>query len=254
MNQERIYIVIGASRGLGASLVANYLKEGARVIGVSRTGEDGIENIADWKKTGRFSYVQVDIAEPTSVDIMKSIAETCGKSPICVIFNAAVIGSDVGKDGRINFDVFRKVNFTGVNALGHILEVFGDYLTSHGGMLVGISSISAWLPPAGGNKIAYPATKAYLDMLLRALRLLWWNKQVHIMTVHLGHIGENRHWFVPDYDSAAHRIVKATISNHSPERLCMSTPYCIVFSILRLFPDRFVSGFGRFAKCLLNYP
>lgn len=248
--QDRIYIIVGASRGLGAALVAKYLEKGVKVIGIGRTCESEIKNADAWEKTGRFSYVHVDIGDPSCVNIMRPVIKVCEGRPICIIFNAAVIESDVNENRKLNFDIFKRVNRTGIDGFGHILEVFGNHLLSCGDMLVGISSISAWMPPIGGNKIAYPASKAYLDMILRSLRLLW-GRRVRLMTVHLGHIGGKGSGFIPTYSAVADKIVQATISRHPPERLCMSASYCIVYSILRFMPDRLVSTAVELVRRLL---
>jgi len=247
-----IYIIVGASRGLGASLVGRCLEEGLEVIGIGRTDENSVVSIADWRKTGRFKYVQADIAEPSSVSIMKSIVGADKENPTCVIFNAAVIESDVDDNGNLMFDIFKRVNRTGIDGFMHVLEAFGNYLTSQKGMLVGISSISAWVPPIGGNKIAYPASKAYLDMALSSLRLLW-GRRVHIMTVHLGHVGGKGSWFVPKYDAVAEKIVDSTLCKRPPESICMSNFYCFTYRFLRILPDRIISNIIEAIKGLLNY-
>ena len=247
--QDMFYIIVGASRGLGASLVNSCLKNGLRVVGIGRTSENAINDILTWRQTGRFKYIQADIGESSSVNIMRSIIGMCEDKPVCVIFNAAVIDSDVGDDGKLMFDMFTKVNRTGIDGFVHTLEAFEDYLISCGGMLVGISSISAWLPPSKGNKVAYPASKAYLDMALRSLRLLW-HKRVYLMTVHLGHMSVEGSWLIPRYDKMADKIIQATLSCRPPESICMSALYCIVYGILRRMPDRFVSNMVELIKGL----
>ena len=251
MHKSMYIIIVGASRGLGASLVSECLNRGLRVIGIGRTKENNIERIALWKKTGLFNYVQADIGESSSVNIMKSAVDMCGGNPVCIIFNAAVIEPDVGPDGNLMFDLFRKVNRTGVDGFGNTLEAFSNYLISQGRMLVGISSISAWAPPVGGNKIAYPASKAYLDMALRSLRQLW-DRRIHIMAVHLGHIGGKGSWLVPKYDAVAQKIVKATLRKRPPESICMSAAYCSSYTILRIMPDRGISKIVGIIKSLLK--
>lgn len=250
---NQFYVIVGASRGLGASLVSKCLENGLEVVGIGRTNEDDIKNIVVWNKTGRFRYVQADIGNPECVNVLRAIAEGCGGRPICIIFNAAVIDSDVGLEGSLKFDVLKRVNYTGVDGFCHVLEAFGEYLVSHGGMLVGISSFSAWVPPTRGNKVAYPASKAYLDMALRSLRLLW-NKRVHVMTVHLGHLGYNGSgsWFITKYDEVAERVVKATLHRCPPENIYVPTLYSIVYRILRLMPNRVGTNAIEIMKGLLN--
>ena len=249
---KRTYLVIGASRGLGASIISKCLEHGLNVVGVGRTEEINIKSIAEWRRRGRFKYIQMDIGDKDCKDKLRGIISSSNDSPLCVIFNAAVTESDVGIDGNINFDVFYKTNYTGINGLAHTLEAFENHLTLHGGILVGISSISAWIPPTGGSKIAYPASKAYMDMALRSLRLLW-DKRVHVMTVHLGHISrDSNSWFIPGYNAVAQKIVKATLRKHPPENICMSTIYCITYSIIRMMPDRVVSIAVKIVNSLLN--
>ncbi len=248
---SRIYIIVGASRGLGASLVNECLNRGFKVIGIGRTHENKIEKIEKWRNTGIFNYIQTDIGESSSVDIMKSAVNMCSDKPVCVIFNAAVIEPDVGPDRNLMFNLFKKINRTGVDGFGNMLESFSNHLMSYGHMLVGISSISAWVPPAGGNKIAYPASKAYLDMALRSLRQLW-DRRLHIMTVHLGHIGGEGSWIVPKYDAVAQRIVDATLRRRPPESICMSAAYCGSYTIMRIMPDRAISKIVGIIKSVLQ--
>lgn len=252
--ENKLYVIVGASRGLGASLVSKYLEKEVNVIGIGRTVKDEIESIAAWEKTNYFRYVQADIGKPKCIDIMKSILSLCDGNSVCVIFNAAVIESDVRRDGKLMFDVFKRITHTGVDGFGHILEVFGDYLPLHGGMLVGISSMSAWVPPIRGNKVAYPASKAYLDMALRSLRLLWYGR-VHVMTVYLGHIGDHsirRSALIPTYDAVAEKIVQATLCSRPPKSICVPRLYGIAYRIIKIMPDRLVSKTVEFAKGLLE--
>lgn len=235
-------MIVGASRGLGGSLVSKCLANGQMVIGIGRTNEYAIKNRTTWNKTGRFRYLQADVGNPKSIDVLKTIAENGNCNPMCVIFNAAVIDSDVGHKGNLKLDIFKKINNTGIDGFSNVLEGFSEHLVSHGGMLVGISSFSAWIPPMRGNKVAYPASKAYLDMALRSLRLLW-NKKVHVMTVHLGHLEyeAGTSWFSIPYDNVAEKIIKATLCNRPPENISMPRLYRIAYKILRLMPDRVVS-------------
>jgi len=58
---NKLYVIVGASRGLGVSLVGKCLAKGQMVVGIGRTDENAIEKTATWNKTGRFRYIQVDI-------------------------------------------------------------------------------------------------------------------------------------------------------------------------------------------------
>lgn len=250
---DKLCVIVGASRGLGASLVNKCLENGLTVVGIGRTVEEAVGDIEVWKKTGRFRYVQADIGNPNSVNILRGIAEGCNGKPLCVVFNAAVIDSDVETEGTLNFDVFKSVNRTGIDGLCHVLEAFSRYLVLHGGMLVGISSFSAWVPPIGGNKVAYPASKAYLDMVLRSLRLLW-DGRVHIMIVNLGHLGHDGggSFFATGYSQVAERVTRAILCSNPPENIYMPRLYSVAYRTLRLVPDRVVANMVGLVKGLLE--
>lgn len=248
---NRVYVVIGASRGLGASIVNICLEHGFNVVGIGRTEEKNIKLISEWNKSGRFKYIQLDIGNRNCKDKLKGVIDMYNNIPFCIVFNAAVTESDVETNGIINFDILYRTNYTGIDGFAHTLEVFGVHLVLHGGFLVGISSLSALVPPIDGGKIAYPASKAYLDMALRSLRLLW-GKRVHVMNIHLGHINEEGSWFIPRYNVIAQKIVKATLRSHPPKSICEPPIYCIAYGIMKMIPDRVISNTVKLIRSLLS--
>lgn len=193
-------VIIGSSSGLGAALVEKFLSEKKFfVIGIARRRLDQIENGDRWVASGRYRHVEVDITSDECKDILTLLCKEFAAEPICVIFNAARVETDINKDGSFNYGIFSGVNRVGIDGLGNIIGAFEDHFLKHGGILIGISSFSAFMPPVFEPRIAYPASKAYMDMALRCLRVIW--DKVSIVTVHLGHMKnsggkENIHFFL----------------------------------------------------------
>ena len=176
---------------------------------------------------------------------MKSLADLCQKlspEPVCVIFNAALVESDVKQDSKIDFEAHHAVNCVQIEGFANTLKIFQDHLLKHGGILVGISSFSAITPPISEPRLAYPASKAYLDMALRSLRIIW-KGRVKALTIHLGHLGESHtsffsRWLVASYPETARKIVHTIISDSVPDEINYPFLYCLTYKyILRFIPD-----------------
>lgn len=243
------YIVIGSSRGLGACLVDELLKEGKHVVGIGRSPGTQVRNQAGWFATGRYSYVGLDITSPECVEKLRAQKFPC--EPLCVIFNTALVNSDVNPDGTINHAVFNAVNHTQVDGFGNVLNSFEKHMLSYGGMWVGISSFSAFIPPVFEPRIAYPSSKAYLDMALRCLDSVWDNK-IKVVTVHLGHMGEKdgqsllSRWLVPSYSTCAKVIASRIIAGSCNREINFPFIYCVLYKyMLRIFPQSLYLAFFK---------
>src|SRR3989338_7068293 len=177
MNYYRYSIVVGCSQGLGAAMVEELLKiESTRVIGIARRGLEEVETLTSFSASGRYSHVKLDITSSNCRKVLMSVASEIPHEPLCIYFNAAHVANDVRGDGTIDFAVFDNINTLGIGGLGNVIEAFEGHLLKYGGDLVGISSFSALVPPVNEPRVAYPASKAYLDMLLRCLSAVWGNK------------------------------------------------------------------------------
>ena len=224
------YLVIGASRGLGRALVRELLaRTDADIIAVSRRAVAAEE---------RLRAVQADITEPRSVAmIVAAIAHA--PNPLTVILNAAAVRTEIEPDGKIAFDVLREVNAVQIDGLGHVLEAVLPRLREAGGTFVAISSFSAYAPPVQEPRIAYPASKAYLDMAMRSLRLQWGGK-IAFVTVHLGNMGEEPDGGVlkPSYSAIAARLVARLTAPPLPREINATWPYLLAYKYLfRWIPD-----------------
>lgn len=235
------YIIIGSSHGLGLALVDELLKdESSLIVGVARTNYERIEHHDEWLATKRYRHVQVDITIPGSLELMATFFSEMPREPVCIIFNAALQGTDMRNDGTINFDVFNEVNRIGIAGLYNVLGATQEHLLAYGGMFVGISSLSALIPPVQDPRVAYPSSKAYLDMVLRCLRVFW-RKRVKFVTVHLGHMrkddGSSQRG-VPTYSNVANKIVRCITGSRVPNAIEYPLLYSFIYKYVFTFlPD-----------------
>ena len=234
-------VVIGSSRGLGTALADQLLQCGSPVVaGFSRSSRLG-DHHPD-QAAGVYLHTQLDIAAPdSSAEIRRQIA-ALPRGPLLVIFNAACIAEDVHEDGTLDPDIFEQINRTGIGGLGQTVVAVQERLLSDGGMLLAISSINALVPSISEKMVAYPASKAYLTMLIRSLALHWSGK-VKVSAIHLGHIGGtgNRffsRWLNPSYLQAATWIVTYAVSGRRVVEGAYPWPYRFVYCyLLKCIPD-----------------
>ena len=236
------WIVLGASRGLGAALADELLAQGHGVTAVSRTPGAEVAGGARREATGRYRYLPLDLADPASRGALEALRAGLPEGPLGVVLNAAHVEPDVDGDGRFDREAYDRICRLGTVSLGLALDVFGGDLQERGGRLVGISSLSAWVPPFLEPRIAYPASKAFLTMALRSLRIAWKGRAA-VTTVMLGNIGDKRfprapQWLVPSYERTA-RIIAGRIGGRKAASLVMvPLPVCLLYRLLSLLPDR----------------
>ena len=164
-----------------------------------------------------------------------------------VVYNAAIVRSDMTRDGFFVPDIAREVDRVGIDGLRNAVASFQEHLNRWGGIFAGISSFSALMPPVADLRVAYPASKAYLDMALRCLRLPWRGK-VKVMTVHLGHFtpeGRNVMFWqaVPTTIMVARKIASELMARSVPDEVNYPLHYALAYKyLLPHLPDSLYSG------------
>lgn len=93
--QDRVALVTGSSRGLGADLALAFAREGARVVITYRRGEEGEARRAHElaKESGAELCLPFDVRERASVrDLMQAVAGRCGS--LDVLVNCASVSAE----------------------------------------------------------------------------------------------------------------------------------------------------------------
>lgn len=158
---NRVAVVTGVSRGLGAALAAALVARGQRVVGIGRSAPDALD-------AARFRLVRVDLADGAALhrSVHALFAELADEAPeaITVINNAAVAGP-VGPVGALDVDAIGSAFDVNLEAPVLVADAFLRAFASRGGerRLINVSSGAAVQPIPGAG--LYCIAKAGLEML-----------------------------------------------------------------------------------------
>jgi 3-oxoacyl-[acyl-carrier protein] reductase len=183
----RHVIVTGASRGIGAAIVAGLLEDGYRVSACSRSRTPFVDKTrAD--HGNRFFWSSCEVGEASEVDrFVHEAMEWAGADLVWgLVNNAGVAGAGIlATFPNVDNERILKVNLLGAIQMAravsqHLLRGTG------GGRIVNISSI---IGTRGYNGLAaYSASKAGLDGLTRALARELGRRQVTVNSVAPGYV------------------------------------------------------------------
>jgi NAD(P)-dependent dehydrogenase (short-subunit alcohol dehydrogenase family) len=154
----KVALVTGASRGIGAAIARRFARDGAQVVGVSRTGsghEDGVE------------LVPADVSRPDDVErLVEQVVLRHGRLDV-LVNNAAVEQEGTVVDttpeewDHVMAVNLRSVFLTAKYAIPH--------LRRSGGVIVNIASVDGlWAEP---SLAAYCAAKGGVIALTRAIAI-----------------------------------------------------------------------------------
>lgn len=241
-------IVVGSSRGLGAALVEEFLRNtDLNIIGIARTKPEDIAGCESWFSTGRYRHITADIGSAHCIEILTPMISALTKAPACIIFNAAHIEKDVRCDGSIDYQVFHEINRVGISGLGNVLSAVEPHLLQYGGTFAGISSFWGSVPPLSQPWLSYCASKAYLNMALTCLRPAW-RGSVDVVAINIGNIKDPAksgmpEWIVPAYSSAAKKLVGSLMKAKVPRVINYPFSHFLVYrGFLRFVPGFVYAG------------
>jgi NAD(P)-dependent dehydrogenase (short-subunit alcohol dehydrogenase family) len=163
---NRVALVTGASRGIGAATAIALARLGAHVVLTART-QGGLEETDDAIRAagGTATLLPLDLSKPESLDpVGPSLVQRFGRLDI-LVHNAGALGrlTPAGHITVKDMDACIAVNF---NATFRLIRTCGPVLAaSDAGRAVFVTSSLARKPRAYWG--AYAATKAAMEMLVR---------------------------------------------------------------------------------------
>jgi NAD(P)-dependent dehydrogenase (short-subunit alcohol dehydrogenase family) len=163
---EKRALIIGASRGLGLAMAAEYLTRGWQVTATVRgTAQTGLHDLAE-SANGRLTVAEnVDITEP---ELMAALhGQVAGMAFGLLFVNAGITNGDVPVTG-VSTGTFHRVMVTNALSPMRVVEAFHDLVTPAG--TIGVMSSrqgSITLNTNGGNEV-YRASKSALNQLRRS--------------------------------------------------------------------------------------
>ena len=164
---ERVVIVTGGSRGLGAGIVESFLANGDIVVTCSRSATDRTEAWAgDPALEGRFMFEPVDMVDSKScAAFVDKVVERFGRIDVLVnnagVARDGVIGLMADEDVDTVIDLNLRATFAMTRA------VVRRMLLARSGRIVNISSVVGISGYRGLS--VYSASKAGLDGFTRSL-------------------------------------------------------------------------------------
>lgn len=187
--QDRIALVVGASRGIGRETALALAKAGAHVVAAART-QGGLEELDDeiFAATGKHAtLIPFDIVDGGAIDRLGgALFERFGKLDIWVQ-TAATMGAEgltpVSHADPRGFAKIEKVNFTGVYRLIRSLEPL--LKASSAARVIHLTTSVASEPRAFWGP--YAATKAGAENLMRC-----WADEVESMPIRVAIVDPGR--------------------------------------------------------------
>jgi NAD(P)-dependent dehydrogenase (short-subunit alcohol dehydrogenase family) len=206
---NKIVLVTGGTSGIGRTTAIAFADAGARVVLTGRREKEGLEVVAEIKKTGgTAAYIRTDVAK--EADVVKAVdfvLSTHGR--LDVAFNNAGV-EIVGPLDQVTEEQYRRtfdINVWGVlNAMKHEVAAM---LKSGGGSIVNVSSIAGHIGLAQAS--IYGATKHAVEGLTKAIAVEFAKQGIRVNAVAPGAIdtemvdrfagkeGDVRNWLISQH-------------------------------------------------------
>ena len=164
----RVALVTGGSRGIGEAIAEVFVEAGAKVMLTARH-EDGLKQVVERLPEGTAAYRAANASDPASAQLCADATmATFGRLDILV--NNA--GSNPAHGPLLELSVAQIDKTVAVNQRGPLLYTQAAakaWMAEHGGVVVNISSLGAYLTTR--NMTIYAMTKAALVKQTQGLAL-----------------------------------------------------------------------------------
>jgi 3-oxoacyl-[acyl-carrier protein] reductase len=179
--KNKVAVVTGASKGIGAAIAKHFAAEGAKVVVNYASSKEGADNVVKMitDNGGTAIAVQADVSN--EADVTRLFEETNKAfGSLDILVNNAVYQGYAPIE-QVSAETFH--NSFNVNVLGPILTIqaalklFGD----KGGNVINISSGASKMPLPGAS--LYSATKAALDAITISLSKELGAKNIRINSI-----------------------------------------------------------------------
>lgn len=165
--KNKVAIVTGASKGIGASIAEHYAYEGAKVVVNYASDKLGADKLvkAIIDKGGQAIAVKADVSKTDEVINLFEVTQKTFGSLDILVNNAGIYPGNPIEE--ITEDTFQKL--FSINVLGSLLTIKEavKMFDNKGGVIINVSSEVSNTPMAGISE--YSATKAALDAITISL-------------------------------------------------------------------------------------
>lgn len=173
---DKVFIVTGATQGLGKDIAECFVEAGAKVIAVGRGREKGLEVERRLGPNSRF--VEADLADDCAIDqCVEQTIETFGR--IDGLVNNACLYEDPGLGAtREQWHRVLDVNLIGAAILS---AKVAEKMSAEGGVIVNVGSIGGKMGAA--NRMLYPASKAAILQITKNLAVTLAPQNIRVLSV-----------------------------------------------------------------------
>jgi NAD(P)-dependent dehydrogenase (short-subunit alcohol dehydrogenase family) len=163
---RRTILLIGASRGLGHAMAAEFLKQGWNVVGTVRGGGTPLHDLAD-EHGGRVGIEVLDICDPGQIAALRD--RLSGRMFDMLFVNAGIANRDPTQTiGEVSTDEFVQVMLTNSLSPMRVIENLEPCVSATG--LIGVMSSGQGSigNNESGQRELYRGSKAALNMFMRS--------------------------------------------------------------------------------------
>jgi NAD(P)-dependent dehydrogenase (short-subunit alcohol dehydrogenase family) len=159
-------LLIGASRGLGHAMAAEFLRKGWSVVGTVRGGgRTKLHDLAD-AFTGRVEIEALDICAPAQLEALR--ARLSGRVFDMLFVNAGVTNNPEETIADVTTDEFIRVMVTNALSPMRVIESLEPFVAATGLLGVMSSGQGSVSNNETGLREVYRGSKAALNMLMRS--------------------------------------------------------------------------------------
>lgn len=167
-NSERpsSILLVGASRGLGHAMAAEFLTRGWSVLGTVRSGRTDLHDLAE-RNPGRVEIETLDVTEEAQIAALRD--RLSGRLFDVLFVNAGGASHRRGETvAQVSTEDFVRIMLTNSLGVMRTLEGLQDLVTLDGTIGVMSSGQGSVSNNSGGGHEVYRASKAALNQLMRS--------------------------------------------------------------------------------------
>ena len=157
-------LLIGASRGLGHAIAAEYLDRGAQVVATVRG--NGRTPLHELEQQPRLEIEHVDITEPAQVDALRE--RLSGRRFDLLFVNAGVTNGERETVADVSTEEFTRLMVTNALSPMRVIETLGDLVEPEGTIAIMSSGQGSIANNQRGGFEIYRASKSALNQLMRS--------------------------------------------------------------------------------------
>jgi 3-oxoacyl-[acyl-carrier protein] reductase len=182
--KDKVAVVTGASKGIGAGIAKGLAAEGAAVVVNYASSKEGAERVVNDIKAqgGKAIAVQADVAK--EADVKRLFDETATAfGQVDILVNNAGVYQFAPLD-QITEEQFHRMFNTNVLGLLLATREAARHFNGGGGSIINIGSVASTMNPA--ESAVYTATKGAVDAVTRVLANELGPKKVRVNSINPG--------------------------------------------------------------------